>query len=80
MKESERLATHYAVCQGSNILAETQNGVGTGEGWTAFNNSSFHNELNFTISDSSIPVDLAAWSTLQGGRPGINLIELTKLS
>lgn len=80
MKESERLATHYAVCQGNNILSETSNGVGTGEGWTALNNSSFHNELEFLVSDNSTPIDIAAWSTLQPGRPGINLIELTKLS
>lgn len=80
MKESERLATHYAVCQGNTILAETQDGVGTGEGWTALNNSSFHNELEFLVSDNSTPIDIAAWSTLQNGRPGINLIELTKLS
>lgn len=79
MSENERLASHYAVFQGNDVLAETQGGVGTGPGWTALNNVRFHNELSFSISNSSVPVDIAAWSTLQGGRPGVNLLEIIKL-
>ena len=78
MSETERQATHYAVCQGNSILSQTDGGVGTGTGWTALNNVAFHNPLNFVVSNASVPIDIAAWSTIQGGRPGINLIEITK--
>ena len=78
MSETERQATHYAVCQGNSILSQTDGGVGTGTGWTALNNVAFHNPLNFVVSNASVPIDIAAWSTKQGGRPGINLIEITK--
>ena len=78
MSDTERKATHYAVCQGNSILSQTDGGVGTGTGWTALNNVAFHNPLNFVVSNASVPIDIAAWSTIQGGRPGINLIEITK--
>lgn len=76
--ESRRLNSFYGLFQGATELGRvvcTPNSSVTG-----LNNSNFNAEIQVTVTDGSIPVDLGVWSSVGGQLPGINLIEISKLS
>ena len=79
LEEKYRVNSFYGVFQGNSQLAK----VNVGEaGFTGKGNNQYNNELEFTVDQNS-DVDFAAWqegTPTQSYRPGINLIELTKLS
>lgn len=78
MTESIRLKCYYGIYQNTTQLS--QQTVGT-VGFTAVGNTDYNNTLEFTITDGATPIDLALWNESSDGyRPGINLIEISKLS
>lgn len=77
--ETQRTNMYYGVFQGATQLGVSQ-GVGTGVGWTPVNNTSWHNQITFTVPEGSIPVDIAMWNTDSHNFPALNMINLTKNS
>lgn len=80
MEEKYRVNSYYGVFYRETELVLVK--VGT-EGFTGKGNNQYNNELDFTVSGSRSDIDFAAWqesSPIQSFRPGINLIEITKLS
>lgn len=79
LAENYRLNSYYGVFAGETQLAKVNVGK---SGFTGSGNNQYNNEIDFTVSADG-DIDFAAWqegSTIQNYRPGINLIELTKLS
>lgn len=79
LEEKYRVNSYYGVFAGETQLAKAN--VGT-VGFTGKGNNQYNNEFEFTVSSKG-DIDFAAWqegSPIQNYRPGINLIELTKLS
>ncbi len=76
--EEQRQASHYIISQGGLILSE-ESPIAF-EGFSSVDNVEFNSTLEFTILDGTIPVDIGLYNTIIGYRPGINLIEITKLS
>lgn len=76
--ESKRINSFYGLFQGATelgrVVCTPDNSI------TGFNNLDFNAEIQVTVTDGSIPVDLGLWSSIAGILPGINLIEITKLS
>lgn len=76
--ESKRINSFYGLFQGATelgrVVCTPDNSI------TGFNNLDFNAEIQVTVSDGAIPVDLGLWSSVGGQLPGINLIEITKLS
>ncbi|WP_286894947.1 MULTISPECIES: hypothetical protein [Sphingobacterium] len=76
--ESKRLNSFYGLFQGASELGRVactpDNSI------TGFNNQDFNAEMQVTVTDGAIPVDLGLWSSVGGQLPGINLIEITKIS
>ena len=80
LEEKYRVNSYYGVFDWETELAIVN--VGT-EGFTGKGNNQYNNEFEFTVSGNRRDIDFAAWqegSPVQGSRPGMNLIELTKLS
>ena len=76
--ENTRQNSHYGVYQGTTELISQV--VGSA-GFTGLNNNQYNNTLEFTITDGSTAIDIAAWNTVSAGYcPGMNLIEISKLS
>lgn len=79
MEEKYRVNSYYGVFDKEIELVTVNVGM---EGFTGKGNNQYNNEFEFTVSAGG-DIDFAAWqegSPVQGFRPGINLIELTKLS
>lgn len=75
-----RVNSYYGVFEGTNERAKVN--VGS-VGFSGRGNNQYNNEFEFDVVQENSNVDFAAWqegSPTQGYRPGINLIELTKLS
>lgn len=80
LEEKYRVNSYYGVFDWETELAIVN--VGT-EGFTGKGNNQYNNEFEFTVSGNRRDIDFAAWqegSPVQGSRPGMNLIELTRLS
>lgn len=80
LEENYRVNSYYGVFDWETELAIVK--VGT-EGFTGKGNNQYNNEFEFTVSGNRRDIDFAAWqegSPVQSFRPGMNLIELTKLS
>lgn len=78
LEEKYRVNSYYGVFAGEIQLAKAN--VGT-VGFTGKGNNQYNNEFEFTVSTKG-DIDFAAWqegAPVQGCRPGMNLIELTKL-
>lgn len=79
MEESFRVNSYYGVFEGTEERAKVN--VAT-LGFTGKRNNQYNNELEFTIANDG-DIDFAAWqegTPVKGYRPGMNLIELTRLS
>lgn len=79
LKEKNRVNSFYGVFEGENERAKDN--VGT-VGFTGKGNNQYNNEFEFDVLNG-LEIDFAAWqegSPIENYRPGINLIELTKLS
>lgn len=79
LEEKYRVNSYYGVFEGTNERAKVLAGTA---GFTGKGNNQYNCEFEFDISKTS-DVDFAAWqegTPIQDYRPGINLIELTKLS
>lgn len=79
LEEKYRANSYYGVFAGEILLAKAN--VGT-EGFTGKGNNQYNNEFEFTVPAKG-DIDFAAWqegSPIGNYRPGMNLIELTKLS
>ena len=82
LEEKYRVNSFYGVFEEKEMRAKVV--VGT-TGFTGKGNNQYNNEFEFDVTKiiNGTDVDFAAWqegSPTQGYRPGINLIELTKLS
>lgn len=82
MEESFRVNSYYGVFEGTDERAKVN--VAT-PGFTGKGNNQYNNEFEFDVTKDPVGVDIdfAAWqegTPVKGYRPGINLIELTKLS
>ena len=77
--EAQRLTCYYGIFQNATELTSAV--VGT-TNFNPYGNKQYNNTLTFSITDSQYPIDLAWWSTSNAFdyRPGLNLIEITKLS
>lgn len=82
MEESFRVNSYYGIYEGTDERAKVN--VAT-SGFTGRGNNQYNNEFEFDITKdpATSDVNFAAWqegTPVKGYRPGINLIELTKLS
>lgn len=77
--EAQRLQCYYGIFQGETELSSEV--VGT-TNFNPYGNKNYNNTLTFSVSNAASPIDIAWWTTATtfDYRPGVNLIEITKLS